>query len=55
MSNEINSYTLTPSEVEKLLAAQFGDKLAPVDDVKLSKGKLARDKRNQFANKNKAE
>ncbi|MCE5287098.1 MAG: hypothetical protein LLG02_14815 [Pelosinus sp.] len=54
MSNEINSYTLTPSEVEKLLASQFGAKLAPVDDVKLSKGKLARDKRNQFANKNKA-
>ncbi|MPM50334.1 hypothetical protein SDC9_97073 [bioreactor metagenome] len=34
---EAKNYTLTAAEIEKLLQENFGDKLQPVDSVKLAK------------------
>lgn len=34
---EMKTYTLTPEEVEKLLAAEFGGKVEPVNEAKLAK------------------
>lgn len=44
MSKEVKSYTLSPEEVEKILAAKYGDKLEPVDPVKLAKQHQRRSK-----------
>jgi len=35
--NEVKTQTLTPEEIEKLLKADFGTKLQPVDSAKLAK------------------
>ena len=47
-SSAVAAYTLPPSEVEKLLAAQYGDKLEPVDYVKLTQLNLKRQKLEQL-------
>jgi hypothetical protein len=39
---DLNSYTLTSEEIEKLLKAQFGDKIAPMNRAKLAKQNLQR-------------
>jgi hypothetical protein len=39
---DLNSYTLTSEEIEKLLQAQFGDKIAPMNRAKLAKQNLQR-------------
>jgi len=38
------THTLSPGEIEKLLQHDFGDKLQPVDNKKLAKQQLVRDK-----------
>jgi hypothetical protein len=42
---EVKTYTVKPEEIEQLLQAQFGDKLEPVDKLK-----LAKHKQRQFSN-----
>lgn len=39
---ELNSYTLTSEEIEKLLKDEFGDKVAPMNRAKLAKQNLQR-------------
>lgn len=34
---EMKTYTLTPAEIEKLLTAEFGHKVEPVNQAKLAK------------------
>lgn len=47
-SSSVAAYTLSPPEVEKLLAARYGDKLEPVDYVKLAQLNLKRQKLEQL-------
>lgn len=48
MSTEVNSYKLTPEEIEKLLSSEYGKKIAPVDSAKLAKHKQRRQKTHLF-------
>jgi hypothetical protein len=41
---ESKSYTLSPKEIEELLAADFGDKVHPVDDELLAKQRQQRER-----------
>jgi hypothetical protein len=34
---ELKTYTLTPAEIEKMLANEFGAKIEPVNEAKLAK------------------
>lgn len=36
-SNEVTVFKMQPEEIERLLAAQFGKKIAAVDPVKMAK------------------
>jgi len=48
-----SSYTLTSKEVEKLLLNDFGDKIHPVNEVKMAKQR--RNQANRHAKKEEAE
>jgi hypothetical protein len=41
---ESKSYTLTPKEIEELLATDFGGKLQPVDDELVAKQRQQRER-----------
>lgn len=40
--NDVNTYTLPPEEIEKMLKKQFGSKIEPMNRAKLAKQNLQR-------------